>query len=429
MKNVLFIAYYFPPMGGSGVQRPLKFVKYLRKSGWNPIVLCPEPGAYHTFDDSLADELEQLDIEVHRVKGNTPFHKTGAQKKVSLPNWLTQILRKVSVFFWLPDNKKGWIEPAQKLALELIEKKNIEIIFSTAAPYSNLMLAGNLKKNTGLPVVMDLRDEWLESHLIKYPTSWHKQKMKKIEAETLSQANVLTVINEPYKESIGSRYPALDIRVINQGYDPEDFAIESNEQQKSGKLTLFYSGLFYGDRKPDLFLESIYELLLEKPDYKSKLELHFQGGLDAQTLLLIEKYKLQEVIKDYGYVNHKVAVKNIMKADVLWLMVGHMNHSDKVTVGKMFEYFGTKKPILALVPEGGTRTLLGEYGAFYTANPGSKNEIKSELQKIFRDFENKTFPIANYKFVVQYDRSRIAAELAKLFSEVIETNQAKPMES
>ena len=291
------------------------------------------------------------------------------------------------------------------------------------------MLAGNLKKNTGLPVVMDLRDEWLESHLIKYPTSWHKQKMKKIEAETLSQANVLTVINEPYKESIGSRYPALDIRVINQGYDPEDFAIESNEQQKSGKLTLFYSGLFYGDRKPDLFLESIYELLLEKPDYKSKLELHFQGGLDAQTLLLIEKYKLQEVIKDYGYVNHKVAVKNIMKADVLWLMVGHMNHSDKVTVGKMFEYFGTKKPILALVPEGGTRTLLGEYGAFYTANPGSKNEIKSELQKIFRDFENKTFPIANYKFVVQYDRSRIAAELAKLFSEVIETNQAKPMES
>ncbi len=408
-------------MGGSGVQRPLKFVKYLRKFGWNPIVLCPEPGAYHTFDDSLAEELSNLDVEVHRVKGNTPFHKTGTQKKVRLPNWLTSILRKISVFFWLPDNKKGWIEPALELGLELIEKKNIDLVFSTAAPYSNLLLAAEIKKRTGIPTVMDLRDEWLESHLIKYPTGWHKQKMRKIEGETLSQADVLTVINEPYKESLGSRYPALDIRVVKQGYDPEDFEIKEGVNQPSDKMILFYSGLFYGDRKPDLFLESIFELLEENPNYRNKLELHFQGGLDHQTLLLIERFKLQENVKDYGYVNHKIAVKNIMKADVLWLMVGHMNHSDKVTVGKMFEYFGTNKPILALVPDGGTRTLLEEYGAYYIAKPNSKNEIKLELKKMFKDFENKTFPIANNEFVVQYDRRRIAGELAHLFSEVYET--------
>lgn len=423
MKNVLIIVYYYPPMGGSGVQRPLKFVKYLHKFGWNPIVLCPEPGAYHTFDDSLAQELEKLNVVVHRVAGNTPLHKTGSQKKVILPNWLEGLLRKISIFFWLPDNKKGWIKQAEVKARELIAQKNIQIVYATAAPYSNLVLAANIKKSISIPVVMDLRDEWLDSHLIKYPTSWHKQKMKAIEKETLSYADVVTVINEPYKESIGKRYPDLAIQVIRQGFDPEDFELVSTDAKREKKLVLLYSGLFYGDRKPDVFLECVSELIQQNGHYKDIIELHFQGGLGEQTKLLINKLGLQDNVVDYGYLQHKEAVQNIKKADVLWLMVGHLQHSEKVTVGKMFEYFGTKKPILALVPKGGTIDLLESYGAFYSAKPNSKEDIKKALMTLIKDYESNSLPVANDEFVMQYNRVTITGELAAIFNQLVEPDK------
>ena len=414
MKNVLFIVYYFPPMGGSGVQRPLKFVKYLKEFGWNPVVLCPEPGAYHTFDNSLKEELDSLEVEVHRVQGNTPLHKSG-DREVRLPKSAENALRKVSTFFWLPDNKKGWIKPGLEKAKELIVEKDIEVVFSTAAPYSNLMLAAELKKETGVKVVMDLRDEWLESHLIKYPTALHKKRMAKIEKKTLTEADVITVINDAYKESFGSRFPEADIRVISQGFDPEDFE-ETDKSTVSDKLRILYSGLFYGDRSPNLFLEAVASILKEQEGLSNEIELWFQGGLDENITAEIEKLGLSELVKDFGYLDHKEAVQNLLKADVLWLMVGHMANSDKVTVGKMFEYFGAGNPILALIPEGASTELLKNYGAYYQAHPQSFEEIKSALESLIDDFRNKKLPVPNKEFISRYNRKEITAELASVFN-------------
>lgn len=414
MKNVLFIVYYFPPMGGSGVQRPLKFVKYLREFGWNPIVLCPEPGAYHTFDDSLKKELDELNIEIHRVPGATPLHSAG-NKKIGLPEPLEKLLRKISTFFWLPDNKKGWIKPGLDKALELIREKQIDLVFSTAAPYSNLLLASEIKKASGVKVVMDLRDEWLQSHLIKYPTSWHKKKMAQIEAKTLVHADVITVINNAYKESFGYRFPDSDIRIVEQGFDPGDFKAYDPDE-KTDKIRLLYSGVFYGERSPNLFLKAVAEILTDRPELKDKLELLFQGGLSTNLKQLIKLLGLEETVKDLGYVDHSEAVKNLNKADVLWLMIGHKKHADKVTVGKMFEYFGTEKPILALIPNGVTKDMLEKYGAYYEADPFSHDEIKAAINRIIDDLQKDALPAANKEFVQRFNRKNIAGELASIFN-------------
>lgn len=417
MKNVLFIVYYFPPMGGSGVQRPLKFVKYLRDFGWNPIVLCPEPGAYHIFDDSLHEELLRMNVEVHRIKGKTPFHTIGNKKTIKLPNGIEEILRKVSTFFWIPDNKKGWIEPAYKEALKLIEKKDVEAVFSTAAPFSNLLIAAKLKTSLDIPVIMDLRDEWLESHLTKYPTKWHRNRIKEIEQEVLPKADIITVVNEPYKASFGRRFPEKDIRVLRQGFDPEDFPNKKKRNKASSKLTFLYSGIFYGKRKPDLFLEAIHELIKENPSLRNEIELQFQGGLDEESISLIEKLNVSDIVENLGYVEHKTAVKNLSKADILWLLIGHTKDSEKVTLGKMFEYFGSGKPILALAPEGGTRELLKQYNASYYADPYSKSEIKSVLGGIISDYKNQAQPKVNETFIEQYNRKKLAGELATYLDE------------
>ena len=409
-------------MGGSGVQRPLKFAKYLREFGWNPIILCPEPGAYHTFDESLNEELESLNLEIHRVSGNTPLHRAGSQRQVNLPSWLENFLRKISTFFWLPDNKKGWIDPAYKKALEIIDSTPIDAIFSTANPYSNLQLAKKLKDSSRIPVLMDLRDEWLESHLLNYPTKWHRNKMASIEATTLPAADILTVINDAYKTSFQTRFSALDIRVLNQGFDPEDFNHDEKLPKSSEKLKLLYSGLFYGKRNPAIFLKAIRNILNEYPNLKNELELHFQGGLNKETLNLINTLNLGKLVIDHGYVNHKTAVINLMKADILWLMIGHLNNSELVTVGKMFEYFGTKKPILALVPAGNSRELLDKYNAAYYAHPFNLEEITETLKELIKDFQDSKLPKADYEFVAKYNRQEIANELATMLNEIAAKN-------
>lgn len=411
-------------MGGSGVQRPLKFAKYLREFGWNPIILCPEPGAYHTFDESLQKELDSLGLEVHRVSGNTPFHKTGKRRQVNLPGWLENKLRKVSTFFWLPDNKKAWINPAYKKALEIIERENVEAIFSTANPYSNLILAKRLKEKTKVPVLMDLRDEWLESHLLKYPTRWHRKKMAQIEKDTLSSADILTVINEGYRKSFQKRFKELDIIVLNQGFDPEDFIDIKNEARESKKIKFLYSGLFYGDRNPYLFLKAVRSIMDEFPELKESIELQFQGGLSKETKNRIRRFNLEKSVVDHGYVTHKKAIHNLMKADILWLMIGHMNNSELVTVGKMFEYFGTKKPILALVPNGSSRVLLDSYKAAYYAHPFKEEEIIETLKELIKDFQNSKLPKADREFINKFNRRIVTAELANLLDELSAKNKS-----
>jgi len=199
VKSVLFIVYYFPPMGASGVQRPVKFIKYLPEFGWKPIVLTPQPGAYHTFDQSLVEEVSGEHIQIERVEGKTPFHVAGGNpKEIKIPEKLASILRSISQFFWIPDNKTGWIKPALEKARQIINSTDVDIdlIYSTAPPYSNHLIAAQLKKEFGLPVVMDLRDEWLLSPLISYPTRFHRSKMARIEKKTLATADLVTVINE-----------------------------------------------------------------------------------------------------------------------------------------------------------------------------------------------------------------------------------------
>ena len=419
MKNVLVVVYYFPPMGGSGVQRPLKFVKYLRSFGWNPIVLCPEPGAYHTFDDSLQKELLSLDIEVHRVMANTPFHRTGqSPKKVKVPGTLAKILRWFSTFFFIPDNKKSWIEPGFEKGVKLIEEHAIDAIFASAPPYSNLMLARQLKDHTGLPVLMDLRDDWVESHLIKYPTAWHKKRMEQLEIDTLTRANALLTVNEEIAKSLNKRV-LKEVEVIGHGFDPEDF--EVGREPASGsqdKLSFLYSGSFYDDSRPDSFLKAMAELITEKPELKSKIDLQFQGGLNAEHWKLINELDLAPMVTDFGYADHDFAVNNLLAADVLWLIVGQQKNPEIISLGKTSEYFATKKPILGLVPEGSAKNMLNEYGKSFIAAPYDIYEIKKQLLEIVNCYQNGSWPRHSEEVVNAYNRKSLTAKLAAMLDEI-----------
>ncbi len=418
MKNVLFIVYYFPPMGGSGVQRPLKFIKYLPKYGWHPIVVTPEPGMYHTFDESLAEELTKMDVEIHRVNARTPFHLAGttAREVNFIPDKIAKIVRYISNFFLLPDNKIAWIKPAVEEIRNIISAKNIDVIFSTAPPYSNHLIGAEIRKEFDIPLVLDFRDDWLENHLVSYPTRFHKKKMAKIESECLKTADKIIALNDSMKKSIESRLTnPVSVDVIPHGYDLEDFA-DKYPDMHQGKFWMLYSGLFYGENQPDTFLKAVAQALEFAPYMREHLVLQFQGGLDQRHQSLITELSLTDITRDLGYVKHEEAVKNLINADVLWFIVGHKRNYEKVTIGKMYEYMAAKKPILALIREGAAAEQLRKYGASYIVNPENIRDLAAKILEIWDQWKNGIIPVTNSLFVTQYDREKLTEDLADVFN-------------
>lgn len=424
MKNVLYIVYYFPPMGSSGVQRPLKFVKYLNAFGWNPIVLTPHPGAYHTFDESLQEELDRTGAEVHRVDAKTPFHALGGKSRQIqfIPDRLAETARLVSSFFYIPDNKTGWIKPAVKKADEIIRKRNIDLVFSTSPPPSNHLIAAELGKKHRLPVVMDFRDDWLEYQSVYYPTRFHKRKNARLEKDTIQTATAVVANNSATLESIRSRTDNGYIRyeVISHGFDPDDFQSLTPESDKPDKFVMLHSGLFYQERQPDVFLKALRKLVEREVLSLKSFEIWFQGGLEARHTDLIEKLGLGKNLVDFGYVNHKEAVQHLLDADMLWFIVNHSNQSKTVTPGKLYEYMAARKPILGLIGDGDSRMVLDDFNAGLYCNPDDEAETARLIGKIYQKWKNNELPAPNEACIAKYDRRQITGQLADLFNEILE---------
>ncbi|MBO6535038.1 MAG: glycosyltransferase [Balneolaceae bacterium] len=424
MRNVLFIVYYFPPMGGSGVQRPLKFAKYLREFGWNPIILCPEPGIYHTFDESLNEELEALELEVHRIETGGLFQKAAvgkAEQQVSISDKWAKVLRRISRLFYYPDNKIGWTKAAYDQALTLISDKKIDAIFSTAPPFSNHLLASKIKEETGLPLVVDYRDSWTNNHFQTELWNWQKTILKNQERNVIATADRVVCLDAFMRSEFIANYPhvAERLEVLPHGFDPEDFSyskVESQLRYKEGALNFLYSGLFYEQNQPDTFLEGILVLIKKRPEIGDKIKLHFQGGLDERIKKKITKLDLDHLVEDYGYVSHQQAVANLKKADILWMISNFDKELKQIKSGKLFEYLGSAKPILGLVHPSVAEDLLHKYEAGFTAAPDNVETITHSLETIYNLWESDSLPKPNLKLVESFNRKLLTKKLAEIFN-------------
>lgn len=416
-------------MGGSGVQRPLKFAKYLREFGWNPIILCPEPGAYQFFDDSLEKELSNLDIEINRVKANTPFHKFGIVKKQTglVTGMLSKILRPISRKVYFPDNKRAWIGPAVQKGKELIDDKKIDLIFSTAPPFSNHIIAQNLSELTDIPYVLDYRDLFTGNHFEEHENKSRKLKKKAIEREWLKDSSGVVVLDrfagDKIQEVLSS--DSLNIEIISHGFDQEDFDSHRNAllDYKSGKINWLYSGLFYEANQPDIFLNGLNELFIKKPELRQKTHLHFQGGLDSRIKKLISNLGFEDMVSNYGYLSHDVSVSNIQNADILWMISNFSENLKQIKSGKLFEYIGTKNPILGLVHPGEASKLLDDYKGGFHAAPDNIYDVTNTLEEVYELWAKGKIPKASTEFTEMYERKSLTNKLSLFFDKVVENAQ------
>jgi glycosyltransferase involved in cell wall biosynthesis len=420
MFKVLVVAYYFPPMGLSGVQRTLKFVKYMKNFNWQPTVITSGDVAYFAHDNSLTKELNETEIKVIRVSGskepNSVLSRLGTMK---LPSELIRnIFDKLSQTFFIPDNKISWSKLVYKKIDDILSKEKYDALFITCPPFSAFDKISQIKKKHDIPLFADYRDLWYKSYFAFYATPFHRLAHKKKEYNALKAADRIIVTNRKIKEKLLKNYPFLtfeDVVIISHGYDKDDFDKIEAQPKPQNKMVLMYSGIFMVYNTPAYLLRAFKLLTIERPDIASNIELHFVGFLRKENKKLIRKLNLQTFVKDHGYVNHDEAIAKLKSADVLWFMVGRRRNIDAILPGKVYEYIGAKKPILACVPDGAAKMAVEESGAGFVCSPDNIEEIKNTILKIYEHYKHNSLPTPSNDILEKFRRDNLTEILTKQF--------------
>jgi hypothetical protein len=422
-RRVLVIAYYFPPMGLSGVQRTLKFVKYLPHYGWHPTVLTVEPHGYFAHDDSLLHELDGRSVDIVQTESAGPGKFFARKEIVKLPSERKRkFLSRLSDTFFIPDNKIGWKRKAVAKALALHRAAPFDLIFATAPPFTDFLIGAEIKAAISKPLVFDYRDPWVEYPYKFYPTPLHRLRTIQLERRALRASSFVVTTNRRVKELVIRRHGFLsynDIEIIPQGYDPADFHgyVGPNAEgvvPKTHKMRIAYSGVFWEDRTPKYLLRALHELFTEQPLLRGHIEALFMGKFRDENMRLVEKLKLNDSIKVVDYLPHHQCVANLMNADVLWMIVG----DDVASPGKTYEYIGARKPILGSAPEGFIKQTILEAGGKVTA-PDDVAGLKHAILEFYDDYRHGRLHGPPNDVVEKYNRVKLTGQLVKVFESLL----------
>jgi len=354
MKRLLVLSYYFPPMGMSGVQRTLKFVKYLPQFGWQPVVLTINPRGSYGFDRQLLDEIPNT--EIIRTHSLDPLYlsPSGHRPTAAARRGILTALNR----FIIPDNKLGWVPFALSRGLSISINNDIDAIYSTAPPFSSHLTALALKNILRKPLICDFRDAWTQNPMAAYASPLHKQFDRFLEQKVLKHSDSILAINQEIVDSFLNTHPMVSpdkFKVLPQGFDPADF--EGLPPTKFSKFTIVYTGTFVEKRTPQPLLTALSTIRRSHPQIFNDIRVIFAGTHRKQDMDMVHQARLDQTVEFKGYLPHRESIALLVGADLLWLVI-HPSEGKTVATGKIYEYLGAQKPILANVPEGGAAARL-----------------------------------------------------------------------
>ncbi len=427
MKKVLIVTYYWPPAGGAGVQRTLKFVKYLPEFGWRPYVLTVEKPDAPVYDEGLLAEIPPQAI-ITKTKALEPF---GAYKKFTGKNSDEKIpadvlMKKekslkekfakfVRANFFVPDAKIGWLPYAVKEGRKIIAREKIDLIYASAPPATVALIGYKLAKAAGVKFVADFRDPWLE---IVYNQTMKRSKItvaldSLLEKKVLENADAIVTVSEDIANLLKSKSGNENVFVIPNGYDESDF--QTIGKRNNDKFTIAYTGAMSPDRVPYAFLNALARM---KKEGVSNIKCVFAGRFAEEFHAEIERLDIADYFEIKNFVPHEESVKILLSSDALLLVINNVPNNKGILTGKMFEYLGCKKPIFAIGPVGGDADkILRETGSGAMADYDD-NERAYEILKTF--YENWKNGVTGFSFDVEkYSRKKLTEQLTGIFGETV----------
>lgn len=364
-KKVLIITYYWPPSGGAGVQRWLKFAKYLPEFNWIPVIYTPSNPESPADDQSLLKEIHPETIVVKKPiwEPYNWYKKLIGQDKNQRVNagFLSETkkpkkIEKFSVWIrgnlFIPDARKFWIKPSVRFLRKHLKENSIDTIISTGPPHSLHLTALKLKKELNVKWIVDFRDPWTNIDYYKslLLTKRSDTKHKKLEKEVLTKADCIITVGETMAKEFKS-IGASRIEVITNGFDIDDIPSEIPELDK--KFSVVHIGSINKDRNHPVFVEALKKLTDENIDLKKDLEIKLIGKVDYKVLEDIRKAGLDSNLIHKEYISHDQVIKELMKARLLYLPINNTPNAKGIVTGKFFEYLAAQRPILTIGPVDG----------------------------------------------------------------------------
>lgn len=431
MRKVLIITYYWPPSGGGGVQRWLKFVKYFRNYGIEPIIFTPENPERPSIDNSLLDEIPD-DIEIIKNKIWEPYsiYKkfTGRKKSDKIQTAFlnekkvkSNILENIAVWIrgniFIPDARKYWIKPSVKLLSNYIKNNKIDVIITTGPPHSAHLIGYHLKQRTGIPWLADFRDPWTNIDYYK-DLKLGKRADKKhhiLEELILKSADNVSVISpgmfNEFKSIVNRNY-----HVIPNGYDSED--IIEHPITATDEFVLSHIGSMSKTRTPYSLLQVLSELIQENKSFDKKLRIKNVGKIDMHALEIFKNHKLSDKLEIVDYLPHNEVIVEQQSASMLLLLVNNTPNAKLILTGKIFEYLASKRPIICIAPvDGDAAKVIDECNAGKTFGFEDKQKLKSYILESFEKFEEGNLEVKS-KNTDKYSREKLTEKMAEVIKEI-----------
>ncbi len=430
LNKILIITYYWPPSGGGGVQRWVKFCKYLPEYGFEPIVLtvAPSGASYTLIDHSLEKEIS-ADLKVYTTKSVESlqlFMKLFGRKKLphsgfsgeNKATFFSKCSRFVRGNFFIPDPRKGWNKFAQEKAVQLIKEHSIKYVITTSPPHSTQLIGSYLKKRCAIEWFADLRDPWTDIYY--YNDLMHTSIARKIDAkyelEVLEQADQVLVVSPAIQRLFASKITESKrekINVLPNGYDEQDVEVFPRSSSPVNQFVITYTGNLASNYPGDVFLNVLKQLIDQNPAVK--IIFRFVGVFPTQLNDLIHTLQLETSIEHIEYVEHSQVFKYLNTSDALFLAIPEAKNNEGILTGKLFEYLATNKPIVCIgPPHGDAAAILDSCTIGKTFDRGQEKATLTYLQALVEAHQQTRHYFSKTDVYKKYSRKNLTKELVEL---------------
>ncbi|WBL24385.1 glycosyltransferase family 4 protein [Zunongwangia sp. HGR-M22] len=427
MKKVLIITYYWPPAGGPGVQRWLKFVKYLRDFGIEPVIYIPENPNYPLVDKSFLKEVPE-DIEIIRrpifepykfasflSKKDTKTISSGIIKRKEKQSFMQKLMLYIRGNFFIPDARKFWIKPSVKFLKSYLKTSDIETVITTGPPHSLHLIGLELKKELELQWIADFRDPWTQIGYQKELklTKNSAEKHQRLESKVLNSADKIITTSFTTKKEFASK-TSKPIHVITNGFDTELNA-ETNLQLKLDEnFSISHIGSLLSGRNPASLWKVLAEISAENKHFRSDLELKLYGAVSDEVVQSINEADLEKNLLLGGYISHSEALHLQKTSQILLLIEINSEETKGIIAGKLFEYLAAKRPILAIGPsDWDVARIIEETSSGKSFQYQEEKALKEFILSSYQNYrENKL--LSDSKNIEDYHRKNLTKKLAEL---------------
>lgn len=428
MKRVLVIAYYWPPSGGSGVQRWVKFVKYLPALGWEPVVFAPQKADYPFLDPTLQAEVP-ASVQVLRGRIWEPYawyRRLLGDRKASTQvteissgkkNWRQKLSLWIRANLFVPDPRIGWVKPSVDTLQAYLKEHPVDVIVTTGPPHSVHLTGLRLKQLTGTPWISDFRDPWSRMYYLKYlpMTSATWKAVCEMEQEVLDQSSAVLTCTPMVQKEFQAQ-TQTPVSCITNGFDEEDFA--GPIPPADGHFNITHTGLFAADGNPLQLWKVLGKLVVSVPGFRDELRIRLAGKVDREVLEAISAAGLEGNVVALGPLDHASAVREQRNASILLLPLRNDPLYNPILPGKLFEYLAARRPILGIGQEDGAMAhVLFSTHAGITVDWENPAPMQAFVVNAWRQHCDGGVPATEGE-IDQYSRRATARALAALLDNV-----------